>query len=236
MENYVFIFFTGNTNKAKEISQILGKEFPFLTVDPGQDIFDAEEIQAVSVEKVASKKLDASHSVLDKLIINNMLNIDLRGKNLILAVEDTGLGFESMGSYKDEGFFPGALIKFYYTSMKKDNKKICDTLHGSKAESITCIATVMISGNEVTKLSVLCGKIEGRVSNEPRGENGFDYDKLLEVYYKGKWNTYAELEDDQKNEISPRALALKQLKTMFKRLNVTFNNLHEFNEKTIRLK
>jgi hypothetical protein len=41
---------------------------------------------------------------------------------------------------------------------------------------------------------------------------------------------------NSKNEISPRALALKQLKTMFKRLNVTFNNLHEFNEKTIRLK
>jgi len=54
------------------------------------------------------------------------------------------------------------------------------------------------------------GRVDGQITKEFRGENGFGYDPIFEVRGVGK--TYAEISDEEKNSLSHRSLALKDLK------------------------
>ena len=56
---------------------------------------------------------------------------------------------------------------------------------------------------------VVTGECEGVVLAIPRGHDGFGYDPLFYVPEKGK--TFAEMTTDEKNEVSHRGKALKQL-------------------------
>lgn len=53
------------------------------------------------------------------------------------------------------------------------------------------------------------GVMEGTIAFQPRGSNGFGYDPLF--IPAGRTETYAELPADEKNRISHRALAMRQL-------------------------
>ncbi len=58
---------------------------------------------------------------------------------------------------------------------------------------------------------VICqGTWEGHILTEPRGNNGFGYDPLFQIPHLG--HSSAELEPEEKNRISHRALALQQLR------------------------
>jgi XTP/dITP diphosphohydrolase len=54
------------------------------------------------------------------------------------------------------------------------------------------------------------GTCDGTIAREPRGAGGFGYDPLFIV--KGRDKTMAELRDDEKNEISHRAIAVTLLR------------------------
>lgn len=53
------------------------------------------------------------------------------------------------------------------------------------------------------------GKVFGNILSEPRGENGFGYDPLFQVF--GSDRTLAEMEVDEKNLISHRGIALREM-------------------------
>ncbi len=61
--------------------------------------------------------------------------------------------------------------------------------------------------------------LEGRILHAPRGANGFGYDPLFLV--DGFGRTSAELSPAEKHAISHRGKALRQLKEMLERLNLT---------------
>ncbi|MCS7180971.1 MAG: non-canonical purine NTP pyrophosphatase, partial [bacterium] len=54
------------------------------------------------------------------------------------------------------------------------------------------------------------GEIEGIITFQPRGNNGFGYDPIFEIPEIGK--TFAELTFEEKNKISHRKKAFQQLK------------------------
>jgi len=235
-DEYILVFFTGNKNKIKEIETILGDKYPFLSVD-----IDAEEVQAVSVEKVAKMKLKTSYDMLkelidnDKLMIDDIGSISLSNKKLIMAVEDTGLGFEGLGSFNEKeygsNFFPGALIKFYYKSLgpsEEANKKITKTISGSKAQSITCIGAI-----KDDEMHSFCGYLDCRVSNEPRGTEGFDFDFILELP-NGK--TVGEISNDEKNKISPRGQAVKKMLPFLKDIKIAKLSEKEYGNRILKIK
>ena len=68
-------------------------------------------------------------------------------------------------------------------------------------------ALALASPNQET--ITVSGFVEGRITNEPKGTNGFGYDPVFFVNEKGK--TMAELNSNEKNEISHRANALHVL-------------------------
>ncbi|MEX2327501.1 MAG: non-canonical purine NTP pyrophosphatase, partial [Pseudomonadales bacterium] len=59
---------------------------------------------------------------------------------------------------------------------------------------------------------IASGTLKGEIIQAGRGSNGFGYDPLFLVPPLGK--TVAELTPETKNQISHRALALAQLKTL----------------------
>ncbi len=53
------------------------------------------------------------------------------------------------------------------------------------------------------------GVVRGRITHEERGDFGFGYDSIFEV--EGFKKTYGELDDETKNRISHRALAIQNI-------------------------
>ena len=253
-DSYLLVFFTGNKNKIKEIRGILGVDYPFLSVD-----IDSEEVQAVSVEKVIDYKCRDSYRDLmelrDKLVIKNergeIINHNpLSDKKIIIVVEDTGLGFEALGTYTDCGYaptwFPGALIKFFYkasgSNTSERNNKISQMVLGSRTMMTTCVA---LYDNKTNAVKPFCDFMRGVVTN-PRGKSdAFDFDFIIEITPQtfGKESeeelavtekslngkTIAELEAPEKNAIASRGKVIRSLKEYFSEENMSFEQLDETN-------
>ena len=62
------------------------------------------------------------------------------------------------------------------------------------------------------------GKVNGHITEAPRGVNGFGYDSVFVP--EGQNLTFAEMTDEQKNTISHRGRALQKLKDILKELKV----------------
>ena len=56
-------------------------------------------------------------------------------------------------------------------------------------------------------------RVEGEILNKPLGEGGFGYDPLF--YYAPLKKTFAQLTTEEKNSVSHRGKALKELKDEF---------------------
>ncbi|MBU6374567.1 MAG: RdgB/HAM1 family non-canonical purine NTP pyrophosphatase [Bdellovibrionales bacterium] len=64
------------------------------------------------------------------------------------------------------------------------------------------------------------GILEGTIAQSPRGTHGFGYDPIF--IPKGSNRTLAEMTDAEKNSISHRAVALKELMTIARARNIQF--------------
>ncbi len=65
------------------------------------------------------------------------------------------------------------------------------------------------------------GKCEGKITDEPRGENGFGYDPVF--FYPGFNKTFAEASIEEKSHVSHRGKALKELKNELDKVTVWLN-------------
>lgn len=77
--------------------------------------------------------------------------------------------------------------------------------HNDRSAQVIC-SLAYYDGEEFIEAE---GVLEGFISTECRGENGFGFDEIFEL---PNGLTLAELSPDEKNEVSARALAIKQLK------------------------
>jgi XTP/dITP diphosphohydrolase len=77
---------------------------------------------------------------------------------------------------------------------------------------VCVLALAAPDGNIVLTAS---DSVEGRILREERGENGFGYDPLFLIDSLGK--TTAELEPDEKHQISHRGKALKRLRDLMEK-------------------
>ena len=91
---------------------------------------------------------------------------------------------------------------------EEKNQYIIDALKDASdrgCQYICAIAHISCDGKE----QVFTGVLEGTVSYESIGNRGFGYDPIF--YYKEFGTTLANVEEDEKNRVSHRALALKQV-------------------------
>ena len=187
------IFATGNENKMKEIRMILADLGLEILSMKEAGVFEEIEEDGMSFEENAEIKARAISRVMT---------------NDIVLADDSGLEIDYLN--KEPGVY-SARYMGENTSYRIKNQIILDRLHGvpdivRSARFVCVIAAAFPDGRVETRRAT----IEGRIAQEPAGENGFGYDPIFYLPEKGK--TTAQLSAEEKNEISHRGKALRQIK------------------------
>ena len=133
-----------------------------------------------------------------------------RASGRMAIADDSGLEIDHLGGE------PGIYSARYMgedTSYRIKNRSLIDRLEGVPDEKRTArfvcaVACVFPDGKEL----VCRGVMEGRIGYEEAGENGFGYDP---IFYLPEYGcTSAELEPEEKNRISHRGKALRELRRL----------------------
>lgn len=127
--------------------------------------------------------------------------------NQFVIADDSGLIVDALDGR------PGVYSARYAGEDKVDEEnteKVLRELEGVPEAERTArfyCALALASPNQET--ITVSGTMEGLITNQPSGTNGFGYDPIFFVTEQGKTN--AELTKEEKNKISHRANALKAL-------------------------
>ena len=190
------IFATSNEGKMKEVRAILE--------DLGMEVLSMKEA-GISVDIVEDGTTFEENAVIKATEIQKVCG------EIVLA-DDSGLEVDYLN--KEPGIY-SARYMGEDTSYKIKNQSLIDRLEGVEDEKRTArfvcaIAAAFPDGSvEVTR-----GTIEGQIGYEEKGENGFGYDPIFYVPEYGC--TTAQLSPEQKNEVSHRGKALRQMKEVIR--------------------
>lgn len=191
------IFATSNEGKMKEIRMILA--------DLNREVLSMKEA-GIQTEIVEDGKTFEENALIKARTIHKLTGA------LVLA-DDSGLEVDYLGGE------PGVYSARYMgedTSYDIKNRSIIERLDQAvgtqrSARFVCAIAAVFPDGDEAVTL----GKIEGEIAREPKGDGGFGYDPIFYVPEYGK--TTAQLTPEQKNQVSHRAKALKEMKEVIRK-------------------
>jgi XTP/dITP diphosphohydrolase len=125
--------------------------------------------------------------------------------NGYLFVDDSGIEVDALGGR------PGV------DSARFDNEWLLQQMHGveNRTARFVCVIALVRNGEPV---KMFRGEVEGRVTEAPRGQNGFGYDPLF--YYDPFGCTFGEADMDAKMRFSHRALALGQMFTFLRNASI----------------
>lgn len=182
------VFATNNLNKLQEVQDLL----PFFNVVGLKDIGCNEDIPETGDTLEENAKIKANF-VKEKF-----------GFNCIS--DDTGLEVEALNGE------PGVYTARYSGESRDPNKnmdKLLTELEGKsnrKAQFRTAIALVLDDEQFVFE-----GVCKGEITREKQGEKGFGYDPIFKP--EGSYETFAEMNIDEKGRISHRGIAIQKLIT-----------------------
>lgn len=123
--------------------------------------------------------------------------------------DDSGLVVESLGGK------PGVHSARYAGVGAKDeenNRKLLKEMEGvrNRKAAFKCVIVIAVPQGPALTYE---GSCEGEIALSPVGENGFGYDPLF--YYPPFGKTFAQMNTLEKNEVSHRGRALKELRSEF---------------------
>lgn len=131
--------------------------------------------------------------------------------NSLVIADDSGLSVDDLGG------MPGVYSARYAGEEKNDarnNAKLLAELGeietSNRQAAFHCTLAVAKPGRESL---VVHGQVDGVIASYPIGDNGFGYDPLF--YIEDIDKTMAQLSREEKNKISHRAKALKELDQLF---------------------
>jgi len=193
-ENTIVIA-TKNKGKAKEFEELFHqKGYQIKTLHDFPDVEDVEET-GVTFEENALLKAETISKQFDTLVL----------------ADDSGLIVDALDGA------PGIYSARYAGEDKNDAKnraKLLSELADVNPENRTARFHTTLAVAEPGKESlVVSGEVHGHIVEVPRGNNGFGYDSLF--YLPEKEQTLAELTQNEKNTVSHRFQALKNLDKEF---------------------
>ncbi len=196
------VFATGNENKMKEVRRILG--------NLGMDIIFMKEA-GVDGDVEENGNTFSENSMIKARAVSESLKKKGDNESIVLA-DDSGLEIDYLGG--EPGIY-SARYMGHDTPYSEKNTAIIKRLEGVPSEERTArfvcaISAVLPDGREYGTL----GKMEGRIGYEIAGQNGFGYDPIFFLPEYGK--TSAEISEDEKNAISHRGKALREMEKILK--------------------
>lgn len=198
------ILASNNAHKIEEIKKILeGLPFKIKSLKDENINIDIEE-DGNTFEENAKKKASE--------IANFLKN---RGeKEFIVMADDSGLEVDYLNG--EPGIY-SARYAGEHGNDKKNNEKLLKELKGVPKEKRGAqFVCQIVLVNENNKYLSIRGEVRGRILEELSGKEGFGYDPLF--FYAPLNKTFGELSSEEKNSVSHRACALKELKNRIKEI------------------
>lgn len=187
------IFATNNEGKLRELKEIFGDK----------NIISLKEI-GVNIDVVEDQNSFYGNARKKAIEVFNLVKVPV-------IADDSGLCINALNG------FPGVMTHRFLGANKTDKEindaliKACSNLKDRSAKVVCCL--VYYDGvNEVVET----GEINGNITLEARGINGFGFDPVFELK---DGRTLAELDSDTKNICSARYLAAKKLKESLNKLD-----------------
>lgn len=185
---------TNNKGKIKELKSIFDELF--------KDIKSLNE-SGVNIEIEESEETFYGNALKKAREIYNAV------KEPVIA-DDSGLCINKLDG------FPGVLTHRFLGENANDeeiNNAILDKVKNLEDKSAKVVCTLVYYDGKNTIVGN--GIINGRITTSPRGTNGFGFDPIFELENN---KTLAEIESDEKNKISARYLASKDLANKLKEI------------------
>ena len=185
---------TNNSGKLREINSLLPKNIEIHSTSEFNLKSPIENGKTFKENSIIKSEYFSKKTGLICLADDSGLEIDLLEKNPGIYSARWG------GSHGD---FNKAITRVYKELSKKDknwkNKKI-------RARFVCALSISYLD----KKIACVQSKIEGSISVEPKGTNGFGYDPIFVP--KGKRQTFGEMESVKKYKIDHRYFAFKKLR------------------------
>lgn len=184
------VFATNNAHKLSEVSAVLGSEYELVTL---REVGITEDIPETGAT------LDENASIKARYVYERT--------GLSCFADDTGLEVEALGGA------PGVHSARYATDghdFKANNRKLLHELEGksNRKARFRTVISLIVDGVE----RQVEGIVKGRIATEESGAEGFGYDPLFVP--EGYDRTFAEMSADEKNAISHRGRAVKNLEVL----------------------
>lgn len=213
---------TSNPHKVDEIKAVLdGVEgLRVLSLD------DVVREAAARGQKMDLREPEEVGTTFEENATIKALSYATQTGRLCLA-DDSGLEVDALGGR------PGVISSHYCTDGRevgmtraqrdaKNNERVMRELEGVTAEKRTArFVCVMVVAHQGKVRFTSRGTFEGRIglsTEVPRGAHGFGYDPLFLVEKDGFQRTGAELSPDEKNRLSHRGMALREVATWIRSL------------------
>lgn len=187
------VFATNNQHKLQEIREILSPEF-----------------EIVSLKEIGCHEdIPETGNTLEENALQKARYISER-YHISCFADDTGLEVEALGGA------PGVHSARYAEGTDHDSEanmtKLLRELEGKEnrqARFRTVIALIELGEDETENVHLFEGIVEGHISTERQGNDGFGYDPIFVP--EGYEKSFAALGETIKNHISHRARAVKKL-------------------------
>jgi len=188
------VFATNNLHKLEEVRKILGNDFDVLSL---KDINCYDEIPETedTIEGNAAQK---SYYIYKKY-------------NMNCFADDTGLEIEALNGE------PGVYSARYAgenCSFEDNMNKVLEKMKNQENRNAVfkTVISLIINGKE----HQFKGIVKGKITVEKKGASGFGYDPVF--LPDGYTETFAELSSEDKNKISHRGIASRELSSFLKSL------------------
>ena len=185
---------TNNKGKYKEIKDLLPKYIKTYSTSEFKLKSPSEDGLTFTENSIIKSKYFSKKTKLICLADDSGLEIDMLDKS-------PGIYSARWGGKKAD--FKKAIKRVYKELSKKDknwqHKKV-------KARFICALSICYLD----KKIATVLGKVEGYISSEPKGENGFGYDPIF--IPKNKIKTFGEMSSFQKYKIDHRFVAFQKIK------------------------
>lgn len=182
---------TQNRGKVKELQELIaGEDIEVISLGDLEEWEEVEETGATFAENAAMKARIAAQRT-----------------GLVSIADDSGLEVDAIQGA------PGVYSARYAGEPKddeKNNDKLLKELEDVPEEQRTArFRCALVVASPTGEEFLTEGVVEGRILNERRGKEGFGYDPLF--YLPDFGRTMAQLNLSQKNKISHRAQAFRQV-------------------------
>jgi len=185
--SHTFIIASNNAHKVSEIQLLIGSDFTLKTL---ADIGFTEDIEETGDTLVENALIKARH--IYAIYQQNCF------------ADDSGLEIDALNGA------PGVYSARYAgepVNHQKNNEKVLAALLGksNRNAAFRTVIALIFEGQEF----IFEGKIEGKITESLKGNNGFGYDPIFQP--NGYEQCFAEMSLSEKTQISHRGIAVAKL-------------------------